>query len=70
MMLIRFFLYLLLIYLVYRFLRNVLSPSGRPGDRSPSRPDADSETKQQGRPGIDEADIEDADFEEIDENKT
>lgn len=66
-MFLRFFFYLLLIYLVYRLIRSLFG-SFLDQRRGTTKVHGSSHPERQARSDIDEAEIEDATFEEIDED--
>jgi hypothetical protein len=64
MMMIRFLLYLLFFYLLFRLIRRLFTSANTEGGRRSSPPQEDS-PKKRNHPDINEAEIEDATFEEI-----
>ena len=67
-MIIRFFFYLLLIYLIYRLIRSLFGSFLKQKNRSQSNVYGTSEEEHRKMSDIDQAEIEDATFEEIDED--
>jgi len=67
-MILRFFFYLLLIYLIYRLLRSLFGSFLKQKNRSQSNVYGPSEEERRKTSDIDQAEIEDATFEEIDED--
>ena len=67
-MIIRFFFYLLLIYLIYRLIWSLFGSLLKQKNRSQANVYGPSEEKHRKMSDIDQAEIEDATFEEIDED--
>lgn len=68
MIFMKFLFYLLLVFLVYYLIRSLFGRFLEPKSHTPSGVQGTSQEKKNGRSDIDESEIEDATFEEIDED--